>query len=109
MGKFYTIGATVNSLEKCISLLDKKVDYIGLSTVLVQEKYIKTLEELKNQTPLIVIGDITLDNISTVIKRGVHGVAVSDVITKDFTSIPVFHKILNSPSTQEQVYKLDKN
>ena len=119
LGKFYAIGGTANTLEECKVLLDKKVDYIGLgpfrftetkknlSPVLGAEGYKKILEKLQTETPIIAIGGITLDDVSTIVKTGVYGVAVSAAITKDFTSIPVFHKILSSPSTQEQVYKMD--
>ncbi|WP_233897405.1 thiamine phosphate synthase [Tenacibaculum piscium] len=119
LGKFYAIGGTANTLEECKFLLDKKVDYIGLgpfrftetkknlSPVLGTSGYKKLLEELQTETPIIAIGGITLDDVAEIVQTGIYGVAASGAITKDFTSIPVFHKILSSPSTQEQVYKMD--
>ncbi|CAM1335009.1 thiamine phosphate synthase [Tenacibaculum aestuariivivum] len=119
LGKFYAIGGTANTLEECKVLLDKKVDYIGLgpfrftetkknlSPVLGTSGYKKIVEELQTETPIIAIGGITLDDVAEIVQTGIYGVAVSGAITKDFTSIPVFHKILSSPSTQEQVYKMD--
>ena len=119
LGKFYSIGGTANTLENCKTLLEKKVDYIGLgpfqftetkknlSPVLGINGYQTILEELKTETPIIAVGGITLDDTTKIIHTGVYGVAVSAAITNDFTSIPVFHKILNAPSTQEQVYKMD--
>jgi thiamine-phosphate pyrophosphorylase len=119
LGKFYSVGGTANTLEDCKNLLDKKVDYIGLgpfqftetkknlSPVLGVEGYQQIVKELQTETPIIAIGGITLDNVTDVLKTKVYGVAASSVITKDFTSIPVFHKILNTPSMQEQVYKMD--
>ncbi|MBE7628960.1 thiamine phosphate synthase [Tenacibaculum piscium] len=119
LGKFYAIGGTANTLEECKVLLDKKVDYIGLgpfrftetkknlSPVLGTSGYKKLLEELQTETPIIAIGGITLDDVAEIVQTGIYGVAASGAITKDFTSIPVFHKILSSPSTQEQVYKMD--
>ncbi|WP_233883532.1 thiamine phosphate synthase [Tenacibaculum piscium] len=119
LGKFYAIGGTANTLEECKVLLDKKVDYIGLgpfrftetkknlSPVLGTSGYKKLIEELQTETPIIAIGGITLDDVAEIVQTGIHGVAASGAITKDFTSIPVFHKILSSPSTQEQVYKMD--
>ncbi|CAM1352701.1 thiamine phosphate synthase [Tenacibaculum insulae] len=119
LGKFYSIGGTANTLEDCKTLLEKKVDYIGLgpfrftetkknlSPVLGTVGYQVLLDELKTETPIIAVGGITLDDTTKIIQTGVYGVAVSAAITNDFTSIPVFHKILNAPSTQEQVYKMD--
>ncbi|WP_028887440.1 thiamine phosphate synthase [Tenacibaculum ovolyticum] len=119
LGKFYSVGGTANTLEDCKKLLEKKVDYIGLgpfqftetkknlSPVLGVEGYQQIVKELQTETPIIAIGGITLDNVTDVLKTKVYGVAASGVITKDFTSIPVFHKILNTPSMQEQVYKMD--
>ncbi|OCK44280.1 thiamine-phosphate diphosphorylase [Tenacibaculum soleae] len=119
LGKFYSIGGTANTLEDCKTLLEKKVDYIGLgpfqftetkknlSPVLGTVGYQVLLDELKTETPIIAVGGIMLDDTTKIIQTGVYGVAVSAAITNDFTSIPVFHKILNAPSTQEQVYKMD--
>ncbi|CAM1361775.1 Thiamine-phosphate synthase [Tenacibaculum soleae] len=119
LGKFYSIGGTANTLEDCKKLLEKKVDYIGLgpfqftetkknlSPVLGTVGYQVLLDELKTETPIIAVGGITLDDTTKIIQTGVYGVAVSAAITNDFTSIPVFHKMLNAPSTQEQVYKMD--
>lgn len=119
LGKFYSIGGTANTLEDCKKLIDKKVDYIGLgpfqftetkknlSPVLGINGYQTILEELQTETPIIAIGGITLDDATKIMQTGVYGIAASGAITNDFTSIPVFHKILNAPSTQEQVYKMD--
>ncbi|MDO6744829.1 thiamine phosphate synthase [Tenacibaculum soleae] len=119
LGKFYSIGGTANTLEDCKKLLEKKVDYIGLgpfrftetkknlSPVLGTVGYQALLDELKTETPIIAVGGIRLDDTTKIIQTGVYGIAVSAAITNDFTSIPVFHKILNAPSTQEQVYKMD--
>ena len=119
LGKFYSIGGTANTLEDCKKLLEKKVDYIGLgpfrftqtkkdlSPVLGIEGYKKILTALNTETPIIAIGGITLDDVAAIVHSGIYGVAASGAITNDFTSIPVFHKILSAPSTQEQVYKMD--
>ncbi|MCT4697913.1 thiamine phosphate synthase [Tenacibaculum haliotis] len=119
LGKFYSVGGTANTLEDCKKLLEKKVDYIGLgpfqftetkknlSPVLGVEGYQQIVKELQTETPIIAIGGITLDDVAGIVHSGVYGVAASGAITNDFTSIPVFHKILNAPSMQEQVYKMD--
>ena len=119
LGKFYSIGGTANTLEDCKKLLEKKVDYIGLgpfrftetkknlSPILGIDGYKNILAGLQTETPIIAIGGISLDDVASIVHSGVYGVAASGAITNDFTSIPVFHKILNAPSTQEQVYKMD--
>ncbi|MGG6230845.1 thiamine phosphate synthase [Tenacibaculum sp. SDUM215027] len=121
LGKWYSIGGTANTLEDCKILLEKKVDYIGLgpfqftetkknlSPVLGIKGYKALLEKLQTETPIIAVGGITLEDVSDIINTGVYGVAVSGAITQNFNLIPAFHKILNAPSTNEQVYKLGDN
>jgi thiamine-phosphate pyrophosphorylase len=118
LGKFYSVGAKANTLDDCKKLLEKKVDYIGLGPFKLTEnnnigpvlglaESKEIIEELKTETPTITIGGVTLDDVATIVKAGFYGVAVSRAVTTDFTSIPVFHKILDAPSAQEQVYKFD--
>ncbi|WP_299103737.1 thiamine phosphate synthase [uncultured Tenacibaculum sp.] len=119
LGDFYTIGGTANTIEDCRDLIKKKVDYIGLgpfqftetkknlSPVLGLKGYELIIEELKASTPIIAIGGITVNNVPSLLKAGVHGVAVSREITQNFGSIPAFHKLLNTGSSQDQVYRFD--
>lgn len=112
------IGGTANTIDDCLALINKKVDYIGLgpfkhtttkenlSTLLGINGYTTILEELSTDTPIIAIGGITLDDVSDVISTGVHGVAVSGAITLDFNSISKFNKLLNGPSVNEQVWRV---
>ncbi|REH54816.1 thiamine-phosphate diphosphorylase [Tenacibaculum gallaicum] len=121
LGKWYAIGGTANTLEDCKKLLEKKVDYIGLgpfqftetkknlSPVLGIKGYKTLLEKLQTETPIIAVGGITLEDVSDIINTGIYGVAVSEAVTQNFNLIPTFHKILNAPSTNEQVYKLGDN
>jgi len=107
LGASYIIGGTANTLEDCRSLLDKKVDYIGLgpyqftktkqhlSPVLGVEGYQKLLEELKTETPIIAIGGIALKDVAKITNTGIYGIAISGAITKDVTSIAKFQEILN--------------
>ena len=118
LGKFYTVGGTANTLDDCKKLLDKKVDYIGLgpfqftttkkelSPVLGTVGYQVLLDELKTETPIIAIGGIEIKDVEEIINTGVFGIAISGAITKNFNNISAFNKVLNAPSTQEQVYKL---
>lgn len=117
LGDYYTVGGTANTLEDCKNLLSKKVDYIGLgpfqftetkkklSPVLGIDGYELILEELKSEVPIIAIGGITINDVSTLLKTGVYGVAVSREITQNFGSIPAFHKLFNTGSSQDQVYR----
>ncbi|WP_166384674.1 thiamine phosphate synthase [Polaribacter sp. 11A2H] len=107
LGASFIIGGTANTTEDCSSLLDKKVNYIGLgpyqftktkqnlSPVLGVLGYKKILEELQTETPIIAIGGITLKNVPAIINTGIYGIAVSGEITKKVSSIAEFQKILN--------------
>lgn len=120
LGKFYSVGGTANTLEDCKELLNKKVDYIGLgpfrftetkknlSPILGTSGYQAIINALQTETPIIAIGGITLEDVPELLKTGVHGIAVSGAITRNFNSISAFYKALNGPNTQEQVYTFGK-
>lgn len=113
------IGGTANTLEECKTLIEKKVDYIGLgpfqftetkenlSPILGTDGYLTILEELKTETPIIAIGGIQVDNILDIMMTRVHGIAMSGAITKDFNVIPKINTFLNAPSTSEQIFTFD--
>lgn len=115
------IGATANTFKDCESLIDKKVDYIGLgpykftstkdnlSPVLGIAGYQVIVDALKTSIPIIAVGGITLKDLESIIKTGVYGVAVSSEITNNYMVISSFHKILLKDRLQEQVFKFDKN
>lgn len=121
LGNLFIIGGTANTLEDCLSLLKKKVDYIGLgpfrytttkknlSPTLGFEGYQTILETLNTETPIIAIGGIVLEDVTELLKTNIHGIAVSGEITKDFNIISKFHQVLKTGSSQEQVFKLDTN
>ena len=106
------IGGTANTLEDCQTLIDKKVDYIGLgpfrftktkanlSPVLGQQGYASLVKQLQTKTPIIAIGGIIQTDVSFIIKTGVHGIAVSGEITRDFNSILNFKTLINTDITQ---------
>ncbi|PNW27891.1 thiamine phosphate synthase [Formosa algae] len=120
LGKWYRIGGTANTLEDCKTLIDKKVDYIGLGPfrftttksnlgpILGTDAYQDIVNKLDSDMPIIAVGGITLSDIPELISTGIHGVAVSTDITKNFNTISQFNTDLNGPSTQEQVYKMNK-
>ncbi|WP_010136904.1 thiamine phosphate synthase [Ochrovirga pacifica] len=113
------IGGTANTLQNCQQRIEEKVDYIGLgpfrftntkdnlSPVLGKEGYLTILEELKNNTPIIAIGGITLEDIPELLTTGIHGIAISGEITRDFNKINQIHQLLKTGSSQEQHYKFD--
>ncbi len=114
LGKWYLIGGTANTVEDCENLIKKSVDYIGLgpfrftktkdnlSPILGLEGYRAILDVLKSSTPIIAIGGIIESDIPELLKTGVHGVAMSGAITKDFNNISTINKLLGASATQEQ-------
>ncbi|WP_281298099.1 thiamine phosphate synthase [Flavobacterium limnophilum] len=97
LGKTKIIGATANTLEDIIRQVNYGCDYIGLgpfqytktknnlSPILGLEGYqsiISKLKEQQIQIPIYAIGGITLENVDDLMTTGVHGIAVSGIITK---------------------------
>ena len=110
------VGGTANTLEDCKTLLSKNVDYIGmgpfrftltkenLSPVLGLDGYTNILKNLDTETPIIAVGGITLDDVSDIMKTGVHGIAVSGAITTDFNRIGKFRQLIAGDEVQEKVW-----
>lgn len=118
LGDLFTIGGTANTLQDCITLVEKKVDYIGLgpykftktkknlSPVLGLAGYKVITEELTTEIPIIAIGGITIEDVPELIKTGVYGIALSKEITNDFNRIQELSRLLQMGSTQEQQFKM---
>ncbi|TRX56052.1 thiamine phosphate synthase [Fulvivirga sp. M361] len=98
LGKGKIIGGTANTHNDIISLVDQKVDYIGLgpyrftqtkkdlSPVLGLEGYVRILNRLTReqcQIPVIAIGGIMEEDIKHIRKAGAYGVAVSGLLTAE--------------------------
>ena len=110
------VGGTANTLEDCKTLLSKNVDYIGmgpfrftltkenLSPVLGLDGYTNILKNLDTETPIIAVGGITLDDVSEIMKTGVHGIAVSGAITTDFNRIGKFRQLIAGDEVQEKIW-----
>lgn len=92
LGDNKLIGGTANTLEDCVELIEKRVDYIGLgpfrftrsksklSPVLGIEGYQKIIAQLSQNSPpipILAIGGITLKDIPELKRVGVNGVAIS--------------------------------
>lgn len=115
LGDNYIIGGTANTLQDCKILIEKKVDYIGLgpfrytttkenlSPVIGIKGYMAIIEELNNNTPIIAIGGVTLEDVSNIMTTGVHGIAISGEITRNFKAIPKFKNKLIAASGNEKV------
>ncbi len=115
LGDHYIIGGTANTLEDCKTLIQKQVDYIGLgpfqftttktnlSPILGTHGYTSIINDLQTNIPIIAIGGIALKDVPELIETGIHGIAVSGALTKDFNNIDAFNELLKTPETNEQV------
>jgi thiamine-phosphate pyrophosphorylase len=97
LGKTKIIGATANTFEDIVRQASNGCDYIGLgpfqhtktktnlSPILGFEGYGSIIAKIKQSQidiPVYAIGGITLGDVKTLIKTGIHGVAISGIITK---------------------------
>lgn len=97
LGDTKIIGATANTFEDIFLQTKNGCDYIGLgpfqftetkeklSPILGAEGYASILNKMKIENisiPVYAIGGITLENIESLVKTGIHGIAVSGMITK---------------------------
>lgn len=116
------IGGTANTLQDCLHLIKKDVDYIGLgpfrytttktnlSPTLGLEGYAHIINELQTNTPIIAIGGITVNDVLSILSTGVYGIAASGEITKNFDNINIFNTGLKHPDQlKEQVWKPNQN
>jgi thiamine-phosphate pyrophosphorylase len=97
LGNTKIIGATANTFDDIQNHIKNGCDYIGLgplrftttkeqlSPILGLEGYHKILQKLKENNltiPVYAIGGIIADDIDKLMETGVHGIAVSGLITK---------------------------
>jgi thiamine-phosphate pyrophosphorylase len=90
------IGGTANTLADILARVNDGADYVGLgpyrftrtkqplSPIVGQDGYKKIMQALKSReidTPIIAIGGIELCDIAEIIETGIHGVAVSGMLT----------------------------
>lgn len=96
IGKEKIIGGTANTFEDVVQRYNEGCSYVGvgpfrftttkekLSPVLGAEGYASILAKMDEQgiqIPLYAIGGITAEDVETLLKTGVYGIAVSGVIT----------------------------
>jgi thiamine-phosphate pyrophosphorylase len=97
LGETKIIGATANTFEDITNHIDNGCDYIGLgpyqftktkenlSPILGLDGYrsiINKLNTKQKEMPIYAIGGITLENVDALMTTGIHGIAVSGIITK---------------------------
>ncbi len=92
----YIIGCTTNTLDDVLHFAGKPISYVGLgpfrftttkdklSPVLGIEGYTRIMNSIRNTSellpPVIAIGGITLEDISSLMSTGINGIAVSGAI-----------------------------
>lgn len=97
LGKTKIIGATANTFEDIVRQVNNGCDYIGLgpfkhtktknslSPLLGFEGYRSITAKMKEShvdIPLYAIGGIALEDVNNLLNTGIHGIAVSGIITK---------------------------
>jgi thiamine-phosphate pyrophosphorylase len=97
LGRTKIIGATANTYENIVQQVNNGCDYIGLgpfqytktksnlSPILGFEGYRSIISKMKDsqiEIPLYAIGGITVEDVHILMKTGIHGIAVSGLITK---------------------------
>jgi thiamine-phosphate pyrophosphorylase len=97
LGKTKIIGGTANTFEDVLQRTAENCDYIGLgpfqftttkqnlSPILGLEGYRSIIGQMKAKNikiPIYAIGGITLKNVESLMKTGIHGIAVSGLITQ---------------------------
>ncbi|MGB0887630.1 MAG: thiamine phosphate synthase [Vicingaceae bacterium] len=120
LGEDAIIGGTANILKDVERLIDQKANYIGLgpfkftetkknlSPVLGLEGYEKIINDLKtfysiDETPIIAIGGIDVYDIDPLLDTGVFGIAVSGLLTNDFSITEGLLKTIDRKSFKLEV------
>jgi thiamine-phosphate pyrophosphorylase len=98
LDEFKIIGGTANTYEDVLRRFEENCDYIGLgpykftttkqnlSPLLGLEGYQNILLKLKEeniQIPIYAIGGIEIEDVENLMKTGIHGIAVSGLITNE--------------------------
>ncbi len=108
LGNKFIFGGTANTMEDCQELIQQQVDYIGLgpfrftetkknlSPILGTEGYSKVISQIGTSTPIYAIGGIQLSDITELMKTGIHGIAISSLISNDFKNIKKIQSLLNA-------------
>lgn len=97
LGNTKIIGGTANTFEDVLQRAAENCDYIGLgpfqftatkhnlAPILGLEGYRSIIEKMKTKSieiPIYAIGGIVLENVESLMGTGIHGIAVSSLITQ---------------------------
>ncbi len=97
LGEGYIIGGTANTFEDIIHLNKEGVDYIGLgpfrftntkknlSPILGLDGYLNIIKQMgasEINIPVVAIGGIEVSDVANIMNTGVHGIAISGLITQ---------------------------
>ena len=118
LGDTFIIGGTVNSLEDVRAILQSATpDYFGcgpfrftstkknLAPILGYEGYrsiIRRMEEAGIRIPLVAIGGIGKEDIPSLLKSGVHGIALSGSILRAENPVEEMREIIEILNLKEQ-------
>jgi len=116
LGNDKIIGGTANTVEDVQHLINANVNYIGLgpfkhtntkenlSPILGLDGYYTISEQLFNLLkdgalenlipPIVAIGGIELEDIIHLMKTGVDGIAISGLLTNDFSLTEVINEVI---------------
>jgi thiamine-phosphate pyrophosphorylase len=102
------IGGTANTFEDVLQRAEENCDYIGLgpfqftatkqnlSPILGLEGYRTIIEKMKMKNiniPIYAIGGIVLENVESLMETGIHGIAVSSLITQNETPSQLINQL----------------
>jgi thiamine-phosphate pyrophosphorylase len=92
LGNNFIIGGSTNTMNDVRQMMDDGCDYIGigpfrftstkekLNPVLGLDGIKKIAEQFGNKIPMIAIGGIKWEDVESLMRTGIHGVAVSSAI-----------------------------
>jgi len=110
LGKTKIIGGTANTFEDVLQRTAENCDYIGLgpfqftttkqnlSPILGLEGYRTIIRQMKAKNihiPIYGIGGITLENVESLMKTGIHGITVSGLITQTENAAQLINQLNN--------------
>lgn len=112
LGDDFIIGSTANSVEDIVRLSQQPINYIGLgpfrftktkdnlSPILGLQGYELIFSELNKHNlqypPIVGIGGITPGDIAALMQTGLHGVAVSGIISNAADPVAMTHTLLDA-------------
>ena len=86
LGEGYIIGTVANDAEKIVELKKKGADYIAVGPYLQNVSkqsingyscIVNELDEKEVFIPLVLFGEIDVENLQTIVKSGVNGIAIN--------------------------------